>query len=295
MSTPHTGAAHRLRKRLARIMWIVRASILLLALVRCAYLWHEGLLSPWIGLGVLAGTAFILAAIELVRGQSMAIERELERERSEARLALARAEAETKLSHAAVEREKLFGGEMLHRLRNLLAIAQAHANDILRSSPTAEDGRKKFVGRIAALGASVKLLYNVNPDKREDFQADVRELLSGVLADVMDHVTLYGPNVALAEKEATDFAAVVYEMRSNATKYGSLLDNIGHVRLSWTVNGDRAMLVWAESGGPELSPVEPTKRGYGSTLIDKLTELGSFRRTLAPEGARIEYDFFIKT
>src|SRR3546814_9426555 len=56
-------------------------------------------------------------------------------------------------------------------------------------------------------------------------------------------------------------------MLTNAAKYGALSDN-GSVAIDWRVDADGSLLLdWRESGGPAV--VAPTRRGFGSTVIER--------------------------
>jgi two-component sensor histidine kinase len=53
-------------------------------------------------------------------------------------------------------------------------------------------------------------------------------------------------------------------MATNATKYGALSNDCGHVELSWKVL-DRLHLHWAEHSGPAIE--QPSHGGFGTRLI----------------------------
>jgi two-component sensor histidine kinase len=64
---------------------------------------------------------------------------------------------------------------------------------------------------------------------------------------------------------------VVYELSTNARKYGALSKPDGRLRISWSVaarNQDEYMdLDWLERDGPRVTP--PAKSGFGKTLIEQ--------------------------
>ena len=65
----------------------------------------------------------------------------------------------------------------------------------------------------------------------------------------------------------TSLALVVHEMVTNAAKYGALSDN-GTVRVQWSVQASGSLVLeWTEIGGPAV--VAPTRRGFGSTIIEQ--------------------------
>jgi CheY-like chemotaxis protein len=78
---------------------------------------------------------------------------------------------------------------------------------------------------------------------------------------------LSGPNLLIQPSAFTSLALVVHELVTNAAKYGALSDG-GHVEVDWQrqENGD-LVLEWSEEGGPAV--VAPTRRGFGSTIIEQ--------------------------
>ena len=63
----------------------------------------------------------------------------------------------------------------------------------------------------------------------------------------------------------------LHELCTNATKYGALSQESGHVTIMWEVTGSsaesRLQLRWTEIGGPPV--MQPTRKGFGSRLIEK--------------------------
>jgi len=67
----------------------------------------------------------------------------------------------------------------------------------------------------------------------------------------------------------------LHELATNANKFGALCQSGGLVAIQWDIARNaagqaRIHLTWLERGGPEVEP--PTRTGFGSTVIQKLTE-----------------------
>jgi two-component sensor histidine kinase len=79
----------------------------------------------------------------------------------------------------------------------------------------------------------------------------------------------HGPPVRLDERTALGAGLVLHELSTNATKYGALSNEGGHVAVDWAVDADGGTvdLLWREIGGPPVTP--PQRRGFGSTLIER--------------------------
>jgi two-component sensor histidine kinase len=65
---------------------------------------------------------------------------------------------------------------------------------------------------------------------------------------------------------------VLYELCTNATKYGALSIASGHIDVSWRVEAAASerknfVLTWKESGGPAVKL--PTRHGFGSELMQR--------------------------
>jgi two-component sensor histidine kinase len=85
------------------------------------------------------------------------------------------------------------------------------------------------------------------------------------------------------------------ELATNAVKYGALSNEVGEVRIRWTVDRTAVPaclhLRWEESGGP---PVQvPKRRGFGTRLIERSLALdldGDVRIGFAPGGVTCTVD-----
>jgi two-component sensor histidine kinase len=77
--------------------------------------------------------------------------------------------------------------------------------------------------------------------------------------------------VILRPQTALSLSLVVYELGTNAHKYGALSRPEGRVRVTWSVggrDGDRHLdLDWIERDGPSVRA--PAKSGFGRALIEQ--------------------------
>src|ERR1700730_14346116 len=79
-----------------------------------------------------------------------------------------------------------------------------------------------------------------------------------------------GPEVMLNAEAGQAMAMVIHELVTNATKYGALSTQAGHVSVRWyrQLNGSaQLVLVWQETGGPR---VKARKSGYGTGVVRDL-------------------------
>jgi two-component sensor histidine kinase len=81
-------------------------------------------------------------------------------------------------------------------------------------------------------------------------------------------------------------AMTLNELCTNTTKFGALSVPAGHVEITWTVDGSTSLLhlTWSEKHGPMVRA--PTKRSFGTRLIETLGQQlrGEVRLTYEPSG-----------
>jgi PAS domain S-box-containing protein len=157
--------------------------------------------------------------------------------------------------------------ELSHRVKNTLATVQSISAQTLRASGVAPTARAALEGRLIALARAHDILMEQNWGN-----ADLHEIASRVLDAFVgnggDRVRREGPSVHVTPKVALALAMALQELATNASKYGALSNDAGHVSVSWTVQGKDPPMVslrWQEAGGPPVQ--EPSHQGFGSRLI----------------------------
>jgi two-component system CheB/CheR fusion protein len=183
------------------------------------------------------------------------------------------------------QHQRLLLHELNHRVKNTLAVVQAIAHQTLRGAKTNKDFVQAFEGRVAALGSAHDLL--VRSDwKGADLKSLAREQLKPHISDDPSRAQIEGPPVLLPPSLASPFGFVIYELATNAAKYGALSAPGGTVSLNWSlVPGNPATWLkfeWKESGGPRVKP--PTDKGFGSVLIEKGIPQARVNREFKPSG-----------
>ena len=85
----------------------------------------------------------------------------------------------------------------------------------------------------------------------------------------LDRITLNGPTALLTSQSTVALSLVLHELGTNARKYGALATPTGRLDVQWRIGVPEPVLhiEWTETGGPPV--VEPQKRGFGTTLIEK--------------------------
>jgi PAS domain S-box-containing protein len=164
------------------------------------------------------------------------------------------------------ERMELLIDELNHRVRNTLAIVNAIATQTLKHTPSVQEFRHAFGGRIAALAKTHTLLATTrwSASTLHDL---IMQQLAPYAKDRADALVVAGPRLLVNPKQALTLSLVMHELAANAAKYGALSVPTGRVEIRWQIEPDRNLrLTWHEQDGPQVQP--PTRRGFGSQLIE---------------------------
>jgi len=160
--------------------------------------------------------------------------------------------------------------ELSHRSKNLLAVVQAMARQTMQHSSGFEDFEGRFMGRLHGLARSHDVLV------RQDWTgATIRDLVSAQLAPFVREdgasVDLIGENLILKPDAVQNLGFALFELGTNAVKYGALAAPAGKVTIRWgmTESGGRKCMrfVWQESGGPPVA--QPLRKGFGAMVIER--------------------------
>jgi PAS domain S-box-containing protein len=183
---------------------------------------------------------------------------------------------------AREEQVRLLLREVSHRAKNMLSIVQAIARQTAACDP--KDFIERFTERIQALAANQDLLV-----RNEWRGVDIGDLVHAQLAHFADlvgsRITVGGPDVRLSAAAAQAMGFTFHELTTNASKYGALSMDSGHIDVRWRLDGENFVMSWTESNGPPVR--SPERNGFGSTVIEamaKHTVSGEVHLDYAPSG-----------
>jgi two-component system CheB/CheR fusion protein len=138
--------------------------------------------------------------------------------------------------------------ELNHRVKNSLAGVQSLVYQTASSAGSIDEFARTLFGRIHAMGTTHSVISETNWA-----HADLRRLAESVLQpfteEGTDHLRIEGPTVSLRSSVAVVLGMIVYELATNAVKYG---------------------VHWTETGGPPVKP--PAHRGFGTEFIRQSVE-----------------------
>jgi PAS domain S-box-containing protein len=161
--------------------------------------------------------------------------------------------------------------EVNHRSKNLLTLVDAVARQT--AGRNVQDFQERLEARIQALAACHNLLH-----RNEWKGVDLEELVHFQLAHFQDRrnerIAVRGPSLVVTVAISQTLGMALHELATNACKYGALSSPSGRVEINWFLCPDdgenrRFVMTWVESEGPPV--IMPTRRGFGSTLIEDMT------------------------
>jgi two-component sensor histidine kinase len=154
--------------------------------------------------------------------------------------------------------------ESVHRTKNLIAVVQALSRKVAREVNTVTEFKRVLDERLQALSIAQNLLV------RRDWQdADLEELLESALAPFLPNPGLTvqtGENVLVPAHHVPGLCMAMYELCTNAMKYGALAYGRGPATLSWHRVDNDCVLEWREAlNAQETNRIQQS--GFGTTLI----------------------------
>jgi two-component system CheB/CheR fusion protein len=174
-------------------------------------------------------------------------------------------QARGELKRKAEETQTLLNHELSHRMKNMFSLVQAIANQTLRDVEERELIHA-FKERIRALSRAHDVLLKQSWAAAE-LGAVVEAVVATLAADGAFDIS--GPDVLLNPGATPTVSLLLYELATNALKYGALSTRDGRVEVRWRVEGSgdsqTLTLDWTESGGPAVA--QPSRAGFGSRLI----------------------------
>lgn len=168
---------------------------------------------------------------------------------------------------SAEDRLKVLIHELNHRVRNVMAVAQAVVRLSFTPGLSLTEIQRTCEGRLQALAKAMAILT------ASDWKSvGLRSLISDDIVPFAGRIEMEGPDIALRARSAQTFALLLYELATNAAKHGALSVPEGRVSLQWRIDNlgsDPVFhLHWKESGGPVVEA--PTRKGFGELLVRRI-------------------------
>lgn len=191
----------------------------------------------------------------------------------------------------ASEEREIIAQELSHRIKNIFSVIVGLIAFAARTTPGFSPVADDLRARVTALGRAHDF---VRPHSMRSRPAAAPTSLHGLLADLFrpyqsvdgSRITIDGSDVEIDDRSATPLALMFHELATNATKYGALSVDTGHIAVHSAIAGDRVVLSWRESGGPPVTH-RPATKGFGSQLLDLSVSRqlgGTIDHLWAPDG-----------
>ncbi|MEO6247645.1 MAG: PAS domain S-box protein [Sphingomicrobium sp.] len=192
----------------------------------------------------------------------------------------------------AAERQQRVLQESEHRVKNMLTVVAAIAQQTARVSPDLETFTEAFSGRLQSLAKAHQLLVG-----RGVSDVALTALAEQVLgADVAQgRARFSGPEILLGPGQLLGLSMILHELYTNAIKYGALCGEEGEVALDWEIEGDEIAMRWVECG--QGCEPEGNSSGFGQRMIALSVKAdlgGTIDRDWRPEGLTVMLRFPLK-
>ncbi|MEJ7777292.1 MAG: HWE histidine kinase domain-containing protein [Sphingomicrobium sp.] len=164
---------------------------------------------------------------------------------------------------AEAERQQRVLQESEHRVKNMLTVVAAIAQQTARASPNMESFSKAFAGRLESLARAHQLLVG-GEEWRDVALSALAERVLG--ADVAaGRARFGGPKILLKAGQVLGLSMILHELYTNAVKYGGLCNDEGRLDFGWRRDGETVELTWEEHG--PLCESESPGSGFGQRMI----------------------------
>jgi PAS domain S-box-containing protein len=190
---------------------------------------------------------------------------------------------------AQVERQRRLLQESDHRVKNMLTIVAAIAQQTARNSTDLPSFERAFSSRLESLAKAHQLL--VGSSAGDVALSVLAEQVLG--ADVhAGRARFGGPELLLSPNQVLGLSMILHELYTNAVKYGALCTEDGEIILKWDHGKGTVELTWREVGQP--CKRDSTRTGFGERMIAMTVKSdlhGTVEREWHPQGLTVKLRF----
>jgi PAS domain S-box-containing protein len=184
-----------------------------------------------------------------------------------------------------LERQQRQLQESDHRVKNMLTVVAAIAQQTARGAKDLDSFQERFNGRLQSLAKAHQLLVG-----KSSSEVALTALVGQVLgSDVAaGRARFSGPELLLKPGQVLGLSMILHELYTNAVKYGALCGDDGSLALDWTANHQEVEMVWTEEGPP--CEADAPSSGFGHRMIAmsvKSDLRGTVERDWRPDGLRV--------
>jgi len=194
---------------------------------------------------------------------------------------------ETTASVRSHQVEAVLRRELVHRVKNIMSVMTAVVNASLRDATSLDDARASVEKRVEALARAQTFL------SQPEVQVDLHQVVEDALKPFErsgDKVRIEGPELLVSAQESVALSLAIFELATNAVKYGALSADHGRIDISWSSEDADFRFSWQENGGPKIT-TRPSRSGFGSKLTNRIVPVyfdGKAKTHYEQDGLRYE-------
>jgi two-component sensor histidine kinase len=180
---------------------------------------------------------------------------------------LRQAGVESAARDVADEIQRVLTEEIHHRIKNILTMVTAIVRQSVAAATDLPGAEIAITARLLAMAKAQDLL--LKSDWHATGLIGVMTAATALHTDGETRITVTGDDVEIAPATILPLTLILNELGTNATKYGALSIDSGHVLITLTRDDvTRALtLVWQETGGPPV--VATGAKSFGTRLIER--------------------------
>src|SRR5690554_4938743 len=175
------------------------------------------------------------------------------------------------LQHQAVEQQRLLLSEMRHRVGNCFAVASGLLSICARQADSTDDLVQEMQERFRALSTAHSLAVR-DPDPKGASAAPMHlsDLIKTVLEPFIGEKApqLEIEDCPVVDSAITPLALVLYELCTNAVKYGGLSQPEGALLITSETDSDRLRIIWHETFENDAPDDLEAQEGFGSQMCE---------------------------
>ena len=199
-------------------------------------------------------------------------------------------------------RLEMLAREMNHRVKNAFAVMLALISLGSKSATDAKSFAETIKAQIKAMSDAHLISARPGLDEGGETSFSIGDILRTALAPWIERpgaprVTIEDDTSRLPVDKLSALAMLVYELATNAVKYGALGRDEGSLSVRIESGDDDIMLCWIETIGDtralrtsQQENAKGVKAGFGSMLIQHCTSVlqAKVKRDMRPEGLLVE-------
>tara|TARA_R110000787_G_scaffold3148_4_gene12601 strand:- start:2249 stop:3295 length:1047 start_codon:yes stop_codon:yes gene_type:complete len=165
--------------------------------------------------------------------------------------------------------------ELAHRSRNLLSVISSLTSLLAPTCNTVSEFEERLLDRLHAISHSNNHLLSEGCDGAS-LSALMHAQLEAFLGSDRSVMVYDGPVMTVNARAAHSLSLALYELASNALKYGALSHPGGRVEVKWAKEGSGPdatfKFVWREFPAKPVTP--PNRVGFGATVLESVAPMG---------------------